>query len=448
MRLNRRQVLLSVFLFTLFQSAKLQTYEDALRPFWYSYSAGATPTGMSSDLTASSRNRLSFYSNPATLGLVNRTHLMLSFQNEVFQQDARLNFGYDSAIYDQKYYCDSKFTPNSSHLLRFDGFGLTYPIPVYRGSWVIGIAYAPAYTYLYNLHNNGIVPLSDGEFTLEQNLTEDGAMYALKIGTAVEFQRNLFLGYSLNWYNGFRNYNYSAIDRDNLDQYTYAEFRRDEIIKPTYRGWNFDLGFLWNHSPFIIGARITSPIYLKVKEASRFIELETADNNSTSFNADTHAVKYKLSSPLEWAFGCSYEIGNILITTELSYRDWRNLDFSSDLYLPDTTRLDPVINADIAQFLRATWNYSIGINLPITQQIHAQLGYRALPRPYKGLKTTEDHLSQISLGLEMAIDPQIICGISYQLTRGEASFDNTYFQVVSQQKTQQRRLTFSTAILL
>lgn len=434
-----------VLLLGLFYVLHAQTYEDALRPFWFTHYAGSQANGLSAELASSANIRLGFSRNPATLGFVTRPQMLFSIQSDQARQQTQMQLTLEGGIV---YSCSSNKISQQSDATRLDGFRFLYPIPVYRGSWVIGVSYAPLYSVLNNYKTKGIVNARASHYQLEQKVHEDGILNALTIATAIEFQQNLMLGLAINRYGGFRDYQATNTDRDIYDEYTYRLFIREEIIKPEYRGWNLEGGWVWNHAPILIGARFSSPIKLTVNENYHLSEIEEMDDGSASYVADTSAIEYKVHSPWEWTMGLTYEGKQFTIATEIGQCDWRNLKFSSDLYTPDTTRLDPIVNNDIARMLKATWQVGINLEFTLLPKLNLQGGYRLIQRPYRDLPAGEKFFQVISCGIETALDPQIIIGASYQLTNGKYTSFDPYFQVQNQHNLWRQHLTIAMAIVL
>lgn len=429
----------------LFCALQAQSIEDALRPFGMLNYAGSGALGLSSDLTANPHLRQGFSRNPAVIGLIKRPQLLFSFQNERQAQKSYLTASYD----DQgSYICESTERTKQAEATRFDGFRVVYPIPVYRGSWVIACGFAPVYSYINNFQSTGVVPTSEGKYRLQQTINEDGVLNMLQLATAIEFQHHLLVGLAVNRYNGFRNYLSTATDEDFEDNFTYQQFIQNVTLKPNYTGWNLDGGIFWDHSPILIGTRFSTPLKLKVKEDYQLTEIERMDNDYATYSADTSTYHYNLRAPWEWGMGLAYERRRYTFSVEISQRDWRNLEFSSHLYTPDTTRLDPVINTAIAQQLRSAWQWGCGLNLNLSPRTNLQLGYRAIQRPYRHLPSNQSNFQQFSIGLELALDPQIFIGTAYQLTTGTTTLTNTFFQVDSVQKLRQNRWSLSLAIIL
>jgi len=434
-----------VLLLGLFYILQAQTYEDAIRPFWFPNYAGSRAAGFSAELVPSADIRLGFSRNPATLGFITRPQMLFALQSDQAKQQAELQYSLDGTFF---YPCSSDNISRKSDVTRFDGFRFLYPLPVYRGSWVIGISYAPISSVLNSYKTKGIVETADGHYQLEQKVYEDGILNALSFATAIEFQQNLMLGLAINRYSGFRDYLTTATDQDIYDRYTYHLFIREEILKPEYRGWNWEAGWIWNRAPILIGARFSSPINLTVNENYRLSEIETLDAGGAVYNADTTSLTYKLHSPWEWTMGLTYEGEQLTIATEIGQCDWRNLQFSSNLYNTDSTRLDPIVNNDIARLLKATWQVGVGLNFALLPWFSLQGGYRIIQRPYRDLPAEQEYLQVISCGIEMALDPQIILGLSYQKTFGKLTNYDTYFQVQSLHNLWRQHWTISMAIIL
>ena len=414
-------------------NSNAQSFEDALKPFWYPRGFGASSSSLSFNNTGITRDFTSVSANPANLGLVRRSNAFLSFQAGEFDQYGTLEsnnelFGKDSYF-------------------RFDGFGIVYPVPVYQGSLVFGVAYVPVFQYKYLLSAEGMVSLgADTAISLKHTLQESGSLYSLRFAGAVELMRDLFLGLSINLYNGYRNSEYTGIDRDTYDLYYYDYFRRTENFDPSYSGWNISLGMLYNSPLFKLGLKIATPIMLKVKEKSEFTEFETYDDQSDSSWITTYSIPYDITYPFDISAGIAFSLLNYSITLDAAIHMWDGIKFKSNLY-DGEIHIDPGINNDLESELHTTMDYGIGFIIPITVTSKAQIGLRVIPRPYNNLSNNEKNINILGIGFENLFENQISVGLSYQLVTGNQTIYNNYFGTATSQSFQDHQFTISTSIL-
>jgi len=274
-------------------------------------------------------------------------------------------------------------------------------------------------------------------------------MNSLQFGTSVEFKKNLFMGLSVNFYRGYRNYKYTGTDIDTEDIYTYYNYVRHETIKPDYTGWNINAGILYCSSYFKFGTRISSPLKLNVHEKSQIDSTTIFDDLTESSGFIPYDLKYKTKFPIEIASSIAFTFYDITIAFDIATRDWGNINFKSNLYT-DTTfteKIDPAINDDIRLNLRTTTDFGIGLLIPFWSTLSVQLGYRIIPRPYYKLTDNEKYITLMGLGLEGIIEDQIMLDLSYQISMGRQSIENTYFGTYTTQLIQEHQFTISTSLL-
>lgn len=443
MGLVKRALIFSIFLFCEFNvssTATAQCLEDALRPFWHARGFGSSALALAYNNTAIANDPYAISANPANLGLVQTTNAFLSFQYGLFNQYGKLE--------------DNKDIPKEDKYFRYDGLGFIYPVPVYKGSLVFGLAYVPSIQYNHNLKSEGMVSAIVNSETfgvfLKHNINELGTLYSFRLGSSVEFKKNLFLGLSLNVYNGYREYKYTGIDIDTTDAFDYTTYIRKESIKPDYNGWNINFGALYSSQRFKFGVRISTPLKLKVHEESRFDWLESRDDPPDTNGIDLYDIDYKTTFPLEFASSLAFTFYDITIAFDFATRDWGGINFESNLYT-DTTfteKIDPGINDNIRLNLRTTTDFGIGLIIPLNEKLTAKLGYRIIPRPYYDLPDDEKRITLLGFGMEGFFENQIIVGISYQLLMGRQSTYNEYFETTTSQRFQEHQFTISTSILL
>lgn len=414
--------------------ANAQSFEDALRPFWYFRSFGASSFALTNNNTAISKDLSSISANPANLGIIQRPSAFLSFQYGLFSQNGKLEN-------------NPNYITDGNNYFRYDGFGFVYPVPVYQGSLVLALSYAPTAQYNYILKTDGFI--NRDSVSLSHYINESGIMNSLQLGTSVEFKKNLFLGFSANFYHGYRNYKYTGTDIDTEDIYTYSNYVRNETIKPNYTGWNINTGILYRLPYLKFGLRISSPLKLNVHEKSKIDSTTTSDNLHELYGSKQYDLTYKTTFPIEISTSIALTLYDITIAFDFATRDWGNINFRSNLYT-DTTfteKIDPGINNDIRLNLKTTTDWGIGLIIPFWNTLSVQLGYRILPRPYYNLPDNEKYITLMGFGIEGIIEDQIVMGISYQISMGRQTIENTYFKTYTTQQLQDHQLTVSTSLL-
>jgi hypothetical protein len=428
-------VALYIFLFS--TNINSQTFEDALRPFWYFKSFSSASSALCNSNLATYHGILTTLSNPANLGLANHSSALLSLQYGILNQNSKLE--------NNNYYIS-----DNDKYFRFDGFGLIYPVPVYQGNFTLALSYAPSAQYNYILKTEGWDEYEGDSLYLSHNITETGILNTLSFGASVEFQKNVFIGFGLNVHNGFRDYSYAGVDIDTMDTFTYSKYTRNEYIKPNYEGWNLNFGILYQSSPLKLGFRFSTPLNLEVHEKSRIESVEIFDNKSKETESIPFDLKYKTKFPMEIAGGIAFTFLKVTLSLEFTNRDWGNINFKSPNIYTDTTNttlLSSIINEDIRLHLKSTTDWNISLTAPIQENILIYLGYRNIPRPYYDLKDNEKNVSVMGIGSDITIENKVVIGLSYQISMGRQSIYNNYFKTSTTQKFQEHHFTLSTSIL-
>ena len=427
-----------------------QTYDDAIRPFWNPQPAGSYASSLANNLTITFPGQAFFSPNPANLALTRQPALAFSLQYDHFNQNATFESRDESSNL-------------SNRVFRFDGLAFVVPIKVYRGSWALGLSYSPTNRYHDVMASKGLLATSDN-FTvfLDQRYREEGILNTFRLGTAVEFQPNLFVGLGCSFHRGYRDYNYTGTDTDLNDKYQYSRYTYQESFKPTYTGWNGDLGLIYRSRFFMFGWYLATPTYLHVTDTRSSTTEEIEDDQSVNNTAENSILEYKLRSPLGTSVAAAFLYKGYMLTCELTVRDWETLHFSSDLYLDTTftTRLDPLINRQIRNNLRTTFDVGLAFSWPLSARLQGQLGSRLVARPFVDLPEGEAYLQQLSCGIEGWLDKQIKLQLSYQLQLGQRVVYNGLFTTpdaanpgserssYSRQKSQLHRLTLTLSMVI
>ena len=237
-------------------------------------------------------------------------------------------------------------------ITNFNGFHLIYPVPVYRGSLVIGGGMNREIDYM-SASRSDIFEYS-----------EVGGLNIWRIGVALEYSNKLYIGSSIEYYKG----------KDEM-----IEFADDSTFyfNPSYKGFGMTLGFLHNiSSKFQYGASIQIPTTLTV--ADRF----TYSNHIETDESFTDTWHYKTKRPFVFHIGTGYFERYYSIFYEAEWSDWRNLEFSSDEIYEDDLELPAsvIINQEISNMLLPTLSHHVGIALHIpVLPIHIYAGYQYLP---------------------------------------------------------------------
>ncbi len=424
-------ILFFIILFGISINIFAQTFEDAYKPFWYIRDFGASSSAMAFNTTAFSSGISALATNPANMGLSKQNEILLSFQNGYFNQNSKLKF-------------DNNYTSTSNDYFRFDGFGFLYSVPVYRGSLVFGLSYAPSTQYHTLLNYSGSFKNDDyyEDYYFKEEIKETGSLNALRLGTSLEYRKNLFIGFSVNSYNGFREYNFIGFDTLFTDN---SQLGAYETFEPNFRGWNMTFGTLYKFSYFKWGFSASTPLKLKVREEGNiswfYREPQYEESESNAYGP----IEYEIKLPWKISSGISFLHDDLEITMDFSTINWHGLEFSSDIV--DSISIDPAINNEIHTNLKNTIEFGFGLYFPVFNAFNLQLGYRIIPRPFFDLGKEEKNLNLFGIGTEFFLDNQIKINLAYQLLLGRKSIYNSFFETTTTQKYQDHQFTISTSLM-
>ncbi len=270
-------------------------------------------------------------------------------------------------------------------ITNFNGFHFIYPVPVYRGSLVIGGGMNREIDYM-SASRSDIFEYS-----------EVGGLNIWRIGVALEYSNKLYIGSSIEYYKG----------KDEM-----IEFADDSTFyfNPRYKGFGMTLGFLHNISPkFQYGASIQIPTTLTV--ADRF----TYSNHIETDESFTDTWHYKTKRPFVFHIGTGYFERYYSIFHEAVWSDWRNLEFSSDEIYEDDLELPAsvIINQEISNRLLPTLSHHVGIALHIpVLPIHIYAGYQYLPVSFSGVYN-HDLRQSYSTGFSFMVQDNFSIQASY-----------------------------------
>ena len=335
--------LLMTFIFAM--SLNAQNSNDALRLSEPGFLSSARALGMGNAISTIGGDFSSLYINPAGLGLFNSSELSISVNNNNFSNNAL-------------YYGNSiKNSVNSSN---FPQIGLVYKMPTSRGSMVFAIGYNKSKDFNrivefsgYNFQNHSMIqdltskrsnlafeagvsyPLNtttdqtvfSGRLLQSGKTVDEGGIDNWSFAFASELQKDFYAGATLNIISGrfsrnkdyFEedpNHIYSSILTDPGDPKTigFKLFSYYDSINWDISGWDLQLGFIYKIKGVAsIGASVHFPKKITITENYRASAI--GDFAATTFSSaiESSSYDYKISTPYEFSFGGSYNLGSLLL---------------------------------------------------------------------------------------------------------------------------------------
>ncbi len=449
---NFTRAILAILLCLSSYQIRAQTYHDALRPFWFFRNAGAPAAALAFNTTVSHQGLADLIANPAKIGMARNAQASLGLQYGIFNQNTRLGQ-------------DNEFINQTDSYTALDGMDIIYPLPVYQGSLALGFTFSQVANYSQLLFTEGFTGFNggdvNGDIYLKNKIEENGNLNALSMGGAVEFQKDLLLGLSVNYYTGYRDFAYTGTDVDTFNifhqsniYYDYHRFERNEVIKPEYNGWNVIFGLLYIFPHFKYGLSIASPLKLKVNEKSYVSWSETYDEAlpDTSVNEPAHDLQYNITFPLSANLGVAVSFYDFELSIDMAVKNWHGINFDSKLYDTEivngatiTLSTDKRINNNIRKELKTSFDFGAGLRFPLLDNLSVLAGQRIISRPYYDLPKTDRYLSLSGLGLTAALTPQFTLNLSYQILRGRREL-SYYFNTTNYQKYQDHMLFISSTV--
>ncbi|MCS7013742.1 MAG: hypothetical protein RMI34_10970 [Chloroherpetonaceae bacterium] len=393
-----RVILTALMLCSAVQFAYAQNELDALRQAQTSYGVGARAIALGAAYSAIANDYAATLFNPAGLGQIKRLEANLGF--DFFQYSA-----------DALYLNASNSATHSGNGL--NSIGLVFPVPTYRGSFVLAAGYnrlrnfraaqnatalnpsgsisdwfltftprfdaqgriqlvdvgALAFNhYLINDQNGRYVNpvINRGQVLQSSSLLEDGSSSAFVLSAAIEIAPALFIGGTLNLLGSRYTFNRDFTERDEQNLYpNFISLTLSENFETEARGISVKAGMLYRADQhWRLGLTIESPTSLELKD--RFntrlqTRYERPPNGATRNTFDdalpTGEFEYRLQTP--WVFGASiaFESSFLTIATNLNYRDWTQLSYSSDD--ASLARVNRVILSD----LQGAFGAAIGLEI-------------------------------------------------------------------------------------
>ncbi|MDX9924351.1 MAG: hypothetical protein RBS48_06255, partial [Ignavibacteriaceae bacterium] len=333
-------------------SINAQNYNDALRLTEHGILSGARALGMGNAYTALSNDFSGIAFNPAGLGLIKKLQL-----------DASLNYNNQSTSTD----LFKNTTTYDNGNTGFNQFGFVFPFPTYQGSLVFALGYNRYKDFNkvmkfdgYNGANNSMIQdmvsynddiayelgLSyptyngadyagdetriNGKLNQSGTILQEGDISAWSFAGAIEVQKNLFIGGSLNIISGeyTKNREYNEIDtKDNYgndlaldpeDEFTrgFESFYYNDILTWDLSGYDAQLGILYKANDLVnLGASIKFPRNYTIKEVYR----EDAESFFTDANYYLDppyetAIQYDITTPVEFYLGAAIHYQDLTLS--------------------------------------------------------------------------------------------------------------------------------------
>ena len=377
-----------------------QTDLDAVRPFTGLGGPGGRAGGLGLAFTGIADDITALYYNPAGLAHLTKGEINLGLTYLNVNTDVSLQ-GVSNAA--------------AITATRLGNAGFALPIPDLKLTVALGYHQVRA----FERQRERTLTLGD-TFAIREALTEEGWLGAWSLGAGYQVSPQLALGGAVDILTGknvyTENNTYLTGSTDDSSDYV--------CIEPEYSGVGLSLGLLLAPLPeWRIGILLRSPQGIEVKE-------EFSDNSGQTWPT----YEYKTRATYYLRLGSSLTIGPILISGDLSWFDYSQIRFESDLVdIIDSAKvpIDVSINGALRSQYAPVLGYAAGAEL-LLPGINAKLrgGYRCDP-PINRDSPAKMTQRTFALGLSVVPVPQARIDATYSLTRWERDLSDGWREETS-----------------
>ena len=415
---------LTILLFVLcFQFGLAQNYNDALLLSEPGIYYGARPLSMGNSFTALSNDFSGVLFNPAGIGLIKTSQLSVAMNlNSFGNQTTFLNTS----------------TGANKTQASFNQFGLVFPMPTAKGSWVFALGYNNTKDFNrtlefagYNSNNTSMIQFLTGDYNEQVPITNDiklayevrdpqtenyirdttlisgllnqsgrikkeGNIGKWSFASSMEFAKGFFLGGTFNIisgsYNSDRefweddieniyNNNVQLVPGDNTTR-DFQSFYFNDIIDWDLSGWDAHLGLLYNWKDFFrFGASVKFPSYYTVKE-TYYVNAQSTFGTGYQYTMESpinDPIEYEVKTPFEYSVGASTSFLLFTFSGDVKVIDYTQMEFTKGF--DSNYRIER--EKEIDELFRTTINYYAGgeIKIPFLP-IYGRAGAMYLQSPY------------------------------------------------------------------
>lgn len=378
-----------------------QNYNDVFRLSEPGIVLDARSLGMGNAYTAAGNDFSAMMFNPAGLALIKKAGLYTGFNYNNYENNVGF-FNRNSQL--------------SNSISKLGQFGVALPMPTIQGSFVLGFGYSQVKdfngTLGFNAFNSGSnsyiqdlvyspymadrdiayklylsyqlksssgsylsdTTLINGRLNQRGNILQDGALNAWSFSAAVEVEKDIFIGATINLYSGSfsKNKNYTEEDVNNIYPASvlldprepatadFKSFSLHDRISWDISGSGLNIGGLMKINKNLnIAANIKFSKTFTVKE-NYYVNGESHFGVNTRFILDPaidSKSDYEITTPAEFSFGASYAMNNITVSANATIIDYSSAKFKSGF---DMIAIDDK-NTDIKSLFRSVVNLNAGV---------------------------------------------------------------------------------------
>ncbi len=412
--------ILFCFLLIIF-SGVLSAQVESVPFLWgHEWTVGARALGMAGSFTGISDDCSALYYNPAGIGQIDRITAYAGFSHLSISESARF-LGTTTSE-------DAAFT-------KLNSAGVCVPLPTTRGSLVLGIGYHVVRDFNRSLYVTGFSSLPGDSVTYSYNELEEGSLTNTTFGASIEVAPGLFVGGSINFWQGSNDYTWQMKDEDKpFDIWTYSRFTGTTYINTSLTGVNFTFGGFFNSNGlFSAGGVIVTPVTLTGKEDWEYEEMTYWDDGlQTRDSTDSGYWDYKIRSPWIFRFGGALKAGPLLISGDIEFKNYSQIKYITEPSKSSENLVQD--NLYFRQNFRNVTDYRVGCEFTIPNTtIRLRAGYGFLASP---LKHSKNDRKIIGLGAGVGVSDQIFLDIGYGFT----SWDGQGSDEISNERIEAKKI--------
>jgi long-subunit fatty acid transport protein len=439
---------LSLFVGQLYAQGSL----DAIRYTRADNAIGVRALGMGNAYTGVADDYSAVFWNPAGLAQMRRLEFTGGLAIRNYSSSANF-FGKNSSV--------------STSGTELDNLGFVFPYPTTQGSLVFAVGYnrpadfASALSFDGYNPNSSIIPwlyypdastdlarllyLSDGATGLNTavwdnvqqsgELRESGGLGMLTFSGAIDVDKDLSLGMTINILNGKYSYvrNYKESDVNNVYQsttnpnpsydslsYIFNKLAYNSTISTEIKAVNIILGMMYRwEDKARFGVTLHAPTSYTIKDDYTEAGESTFDNGLYYSNGFDAYFDYGVRSPWIFAVGASlYAMDDLLFSGDVEYADWTQIQWTDNLELEKE-------NISLQKKFRATTTFRIGAEYEIPgTMLRVRGGFMHVPSAFVN-DPSSYAVTTITggLGLQLRNNVQVDVAAAFGATQ---TFHNNY----------------------
>jgi long-subunit fatty acid transport protein len=392
-----------------FSTARAQFADDALRFSSLGIGVGSRPLAMGGAYIGVADDYSAVFWNPAGLAQMRRLEFTGGIVNSNYKNDASF-LGVP--------------TNGKNSGTALDNLGFVFPFPTVQGSLVFALGYNRVNDFTSALSFDGfndrssIIPSlydSDAKYdipfqtyltnasgytSVQKNVQqrgdvrEDGNVGNWTFSGAIDVEKNLSFGLSINVISGTYNYVRNFVEEDAHNVYQnsqpglpldslylrFNKFYYDNTLTSELSGINVMFGMMYRYEDIArLGITIKTPSTITIHETYSDAGQSVFDDSTSYKKSYDSYYDYGVQSPWVFGLGGSYSpIDGLLLAADIEYTDWTQIEWSNNSDLQKE-------NISLKKNFRPTTNLAVGGEYEIPRtDFRVRAGYAYKPSAFEG----------------------------------------------------------------